>query len=290
APKAPHPTLPPPKKPSETPSLPIFVLACMPLFSSPLRKLAQELGIDPSWEALRQYIHTLQQTQSEKQAFLADIAHELKTPLFAIQGYLDTLLNHELTKSQQQYFLEKALENTEKMSALVQDILLLMKFEYGAFELSPTPLRIDTFAQEVLEEFSPLAQKQNLTLMLQTHDCEGFYVEADPSALHRILRNLIENAIFYNKPDGKVILHLHRQGNYLRIAVEDTGIGIPPHEQPKIFDRFYRIEKSRSRQAGGTGLGLAITKQLVEAHKSQLKLYSQVGKGSIFSFDLPIAF
>lgn len=262
----------------------------MPLFSSPLRQLAQELGIDPSWEALRAYIHTLQQTQSEKQAFLADIAHELKTPLFAIQGYLDTLLHHDLEKSQQRHFLEKALENTERMSALVQDILLLMKFECGALELSPTPVRIDSFAQEVLEEFFPLAQKHNLTLTLQNHDCEGFYVEADPSALHRILRNLIENAIFYNKPGGKVTLHLYHQDNRIRIQVEDTGIGIPPQEQPKIFDRFYRVEKSRSRQAGGTGLGLAITKKLVEAHKSQLKLHSEVGKGSTFFFELSIAF
>lgn len=257
------------------------------------KTLHQKLGT-PDWErAIVQLQSRLQQGEAAthaQQAFLAALSHELKTPLAIVLGYLDTLVQGAWKDSQVLLpFLEKALAQVHRMNALVQDTLLLAQIQSGGWPIQPEPTPLYPLLEEVWSELEPLARTKNITLRKPPHHLQDLAVEADPHALRKVFKNLLENAIQYS-PEGRTVSvswEPTRDQKSVKICIQDEGYGIPPEHLPRIFDRFYRVDKSRSRQSGGTGLGLSIVKELLEAHGQPISVESQVEKGTRFTFALP---
>lgn len=259
-----------------------------------VEKRLEELLGSSAWESAIQALqHRLRQQEASsqaQQAFLAAVSHELKTPLAILLGYLDTLVQGAWQdQAVLRPFLEKSLAQVHRMNALVQDILLLAQIESGGWLIQPEPVSLYTLLEEVWTELEPLAQPRRIGLLRPPHQVQDLQVEADPFALHKVFKNLLENAIQYS-PEGtpvKVDWQLVAGGQTVQITIQDNGIGIPPEHLPHIFDRFYRVDKSRSRQHGGTGLGLALVKELLEAHGQPIHVESAPGKGTRFWFFLP---
>lgn len=254
----------------------------------------QTLLATDAWEStLKALLHRTKQYEEftrTQQAFLAEVSHELKTPLNILLGYLDTLAQGAWRDEKvAPTFLEKALAQIHRMDTLVQDILLLAQIESGGWLIQPEATLLYPLLEEVWSELEPLARKKNISLRKPALDVRDLCVEADPFALRKVFKNLLENAIQYS-PEGRSITvtwELTSDKNRVMISIQDEGVGIPEEHLPRIFDRFYRVDKSRSRQSGGTGLGLSIVKELIEAHGERITVRSQVGSGSVFSFMLP---
>ncbi|MCS6895599.1 MAG: cell wall metabolism sensor histidine kinase WalK [Bacteroidia bacterium] len=247
-----------------------------------------------AWEnALRTSLHKLRQYEEAaqaQQAFLAEVSHELKTPLNILLGYLDTLTQGAWKDENVALpFLQKALSQVHRMESLVQDILLLAQIESGGWLIQPEATPLYPLLENVWSELEPLARRKNITLRTPSMEVQDLAVEADPFALQKVFKNLLENAIQYSS-EGKSITvswELSPDRKKVKISIRDEGIGIPEEHLPHIFDRFYRVDKSRSRQSGGTGLGLSIVKELIEAHGERISVQSQVSQGSVFTFALP---
>ncbi len=257
------------------------------------KKIYQKLGTDDWERAIATLQSRLQQGEAAthaQQAFLAALSHELKTPLAIVLGYLDTLVQGAWKDSQVLLpFLEKALAQVHRMNALVQDTLLLAQIQSGGWPIQPEATPLYPLLEEVWSELEPLARTKQIALRNPPHHLQDLAVEADPLALRKIFKNLLENAIQYS-PEGRTVSvswELTRDQKSVKIAIQDEGYGIPAEHLPRIFDRFYRVDKSRSRQSGGTGLGLSIVKELLEAHGQSIFVESQVDKGTRFVFMLP---
>jgi len=213
----------------------------------------------------------------------------LKTPIAILLGYLDTLAQGAWKdESVAPGFIQKALVQAQRLAALVQDVLFLAQIERGGWQLQVEPIPLEATVQTILEELEPLAQRKAIRVEIAALE-RGLAVEADPTAVRLVLKNLIENAIQYSPEGRRVWISWQAQGSIVRIEVGDEGIGIPAEELPRIFERFYRVDKSRSRSHGGTGLGLTLVRELLQAHQSQIHVRSEVGKGSVFWFELPLA-
>ncbi|RMF47931.1 MAG: hypothetical protein D6750_08435 [Bacteroidetes bacterium] len=257
------------------------------------RRLEALLG-SSAWEsaiqALQRRLRQQEASSQAQQAFLAAVSHELKTPLAILLGYLDTLVQGAWQdQAVLRPFLEKSLTQVHRMNALVQDILLLAQIESGGWLIQPEAVSLYTLLEEVWAELEPLAQPRRIGLVRPPHQVQDLQAEADPFALRKVLRNLLENAIQYS-PEGswiKVDWQLVEGGRRVQITIQDNGFGIAPEHLPHIFERFYRVDKSRSRQHGGTGLGLALVKELLEAHGQSIQVESTPGKGTRFWFFLP---
>jgi two-component system phosphate regulon sensor histidine kinase PhoR len=228
----------------------------------------------------------LEMLERVRQEFISNVSHELRTPLAAITAYAETLLDGGIDDAENSLrFLHTIQRNAERMKALVNDISELSAIESGAVSLAieRTPLR--QVIGDVFNGLSHRAAKHGVTLRNQV--AEDFYVNADRRRLEQILINLVDNAIKFNHPGGTVtMLAVDSEGSQT-IKVSDTGPGIPPESLPRVFERFYRVDKARSREAGGTGLGLAIVKHLALAHGGEAYVASEVGAGSEFSIKLP---
>lgn len=254
----------------------------------------QTLLATEAWEStLKALLHRSKQYEEfarVQQAFLAEVSHELKTPLNILLGYLDTLAQGAWRDEKvAPVFLEKALAQIHRMDTLVQDILLLAQIESGGWLVQPEATLLYPLLEEVWSELEPLARKKNIILRQPALEVRDLCVEADPFALRKVFKNLLENAIQYS-PEGRSITvawELTPDKKRVKISIQDEGIGIPEEHLPRIFERFYRVDKSRSRQSGGTGLGLSIVKELIEAHGERITVRSKVGSGSVFSFMLP---
>jgi two-component system phosphate regulon sensor histidine kinase PhoR len=223
-----------------------------------------------------------------RQEFLSNVSHELRTPLAAITAYTETLLEvgpHDSEDAQR--FLRTIHRNAERMSALVNDISELSAIESGAVRLSLERFRLREIVDEVFFGLAPRALKHGV--MIENLVTEDLQVVADRRRLEQILINLVDNAIKFNHPGGRVTVSAESSvdGNYQVIKVRDTGTGIPAEHLPRVFERFYRVDKARSREAGGTGLGLAIVKHLARAHGGEAYVASEVGVGSEFLVRLP---
>ncbi len=252
-----------------------------------LRHLTQSADWEKTLDAWA--AHLKASPQRETQAFLAELAHELKTPITILIGYLDTLVQGAWQDQKvAPTFLQKALAQAQRLTTLVQDVLFLAQIESGGWVIQTEPIHLESAVREVFAELEALAQQKNLRLELTAQE-RGIAVEADPAALRLILKNLIENAIRYTPDHRRIWVDWHIEGERVRLRIGDEGVGIPPEEIPRIFDRFYRVDKSRSRAHGGTGLGLTLVRELISAHQTRIEVQSQVGKGSIFTFWLPLA-
>ncbi len=255
-----------------------------------LSKAFSELTGSSDWErGLQQGAEGEIQKPARQETFLAELSHELKTPIAILLGYLDTLSQGAWKDEAVALdFIQKALLQAQRLAALVQDVLFLAQIESGGWQLQVEPVPLEATVRTILEELEPLAQRKNIRIEITASD-RGLAVEADPTAMRLILKNLIENAIQYSPEGRRVWISWRVQPPVVCIEVGDEGIGIPAEELPRIFERFYRVDKSRSRSHGGTGLGLTLVRELLQAHQSQIQVRSEVGKGSVFWFELPLS-
>ncbi|MCX7883098.1 MAG: ATP-binding protein [Brevinematales bacterium] len=219
--------------------------------------------------------------EEREKEFIAYAAHELKTPLTAIQGYLE-IMEPTITEKQQKSF-QILVQHVTRLVRLSQDLLLLNRFELGPLSLERCD--VTEIVKRIGMVFLPRFQAKGLRLNLEVPETP-LIIEADPVALEEILVNLIENALRYTE-NGETTLTVKQEGEWVHLLCQDTGIGISERDIPHLFERFYVVDKSRSRQTGGTGLGLAIVKSLVLRHGGKVNVQSEKGKGSLFIVELP---
>lgn len=251
----------------------------------PIRKLNDEMMRYASKK--EQEIDELKRIENYRREFLADISHELKTPIFAAQGFVHTLLDGAADDPEvRDQFLKKAAKSLDGLEALVQDLITLSQMETGYITMKIKPLEISELINDIFEQLEKKAQKRNTTFKLDCKADKKYWVLGDVNRIGQVLINLIENAIKYGNEGGKVIVGLESAKDFVIVTVRDNGPGIADEHQKRIFDRFYRIDKSRSKDKGGTGLGLAIVKQIIDAHGSKISVNSKVGRGTTFEFRL----
>jgi two-component system phosphate regulon sensor histidine kinase PhoR len=235
-------------------------------------------------DTLNQDIARLRKLERVRTEFLGNVSHELRTPIFAIQGMLETLLDGAIDDREvNRDFLRSALNNTRNLNALLSDLIEISRIESGDMKMSYRFFDAGEFLRAVAAEMAPLGERRGIRIAADTAGATK-PVYGDRDRLKQVLVNLIENAVKYNREGGGVRVASSAEGDFVRIAVEDDGVGISPDHVDRIFERFYRVDKERSRDAGGTGLGLAIVKHIVEAHGSAVRVQSVPGTGSTFSF------
>jgi len=223
--------------------------------------------------------------EQSKREFVDNASHELKTPISVLRGIVETLLEEEEDQRKRR-FLEKALRRIEQMQNLVEDLLTLTKLESGRERLNLSEFKLRELVEEVYDSLEQEFVKREVSF--ENLVSEDFKMFADRQKFFLLLRNLIDNAVKYNKKGGKVRVLAKKEENKQVLEVEDTGIGIPPEHVPFIFERFYRVDKGRSKEMGGTGLGLSIVKHIVFLHGGEIRVHSKPGEGSRFSVIIPI--
>jgi len=223
--------------------------------------------------------------EQSKREFVDNASHELKTPISVLRGIVETLLEEEEDQRKRR-FLEKALRRIEQMQNLVEDLLTLTKLESGRERLNLSEFKLMELVEEVYDSLEQEFVKREVSF--ENLVSEDFKMFADRQKFFLLLRNLIDNAVKYNKKGGKVRVLAKKEGNKQVLEVEDTGIGIPPEHVPFIFERFYRVDKGRSKEMGGTGLGLSIVKHIVFLHGGEIMVHSKPGEGSRFSIVIPM--
>jgi len=225
--------------------------------------------------------------EKTRRDFIANVSHELRTPLTSIQGYAETLLDGGSENNHSREFLEIIRKNASRMSRLTEDLLTLARVESGEhrFDVEPTPPL--ELLNEAVESFREKARAHGIEL--QVENSAEALVDADREAIHQVFSNLIDNAIKYAASGGRVVLGAQPEEYGIQFYVRDFGVGIPSEHLPRLFERFYRVDKARSRESGGTGLGLAIAKHIVFAHGGKIRAESELNHGSVFCFTLPFA-
>lgn len=227
----------------------------------------------------------LQQTEAMRRQLIGDVSHELRTPLTTIKGSMEGLIDGVLPASEETF--QGIYREADRLQRLVNDLQELSRVEAGAYELSLHPVKVSTLIEATVRRLE--RQFEDKAVALETNIAPGLpQVLADEERIEQVLLNLVGNALQYTPSGGKVTISVHHSNGEVQIAVSDTGIGIAPEHLPRLFTRFYRVDKSRSRIGGGSGIGLTIAKHLVEAHGGRIWVYSQgAGKGSTFAFALP---
>ncbi len=244
-----------------------------------------EKDIKLMFEKSRNDIEYLKRLERIRTEFLANVSHELRTPIFSIQGYIETLLDGAIEDEKvNRNFLEKANQHTTNLNNLLNDLIDISMIESGESRMSLRYFNIDSYIREMMKEFIPLAEGKNLNLIYHPVR-ENLQVFGDKNKLKQVFVNLLTNAVKYTE-SGKVEIMVDEEPKEVKIIIKDSGIGIAQQDLERIFERFYRVDKARSRAVGGTGLGLAIVKHIVEAHGSKVEVKSELGKGSEFSFKL----
>ncbi len=256
---------------------------------NPLKQIQAE--INAYAVSKQQEIDQLKKAESFRREFIADVSHELKTPIFSAQGFVHTLLDGAIEdKKVKQKFLKKAAKSLDGLDMLVQDLLTLSQMETGQIKMHFENFNIFALINEVFEQLEGEAEKKKIDLGFGEHCPKQAFVSADHQRIYQVLLNLISNAIKYSKKEeGVVRVDIEERKKDILITVQDNGKGIPKEDISRIFERFYRVEKSRSKDKGGTGLGLAIVKHILEGHNSKIEVSSKYGQGSTFSFRLPAA-
>jgi two-component system phosphate regulon sensor histidine kinase PhoR len=232
-------------------------------------------------------IDQLKQLEKYRREFLGNVSHELKTPIFNIQGYVLTLLDGGLEDATiNRQYLERTEKSINRLISIVEDLESITGLEAGELKLSLEEFNIVTLVEDVYEMQEMLALRYGVKLLFEKGHEKNIRVYADRKRIIEAINNLIINAIKYSKPGGKITVSFVDIGDQILIEIADTGIGIAEKDLPRIFERFYRVDKSRSRDQGGTGLGLAIVKHIIEAHQQTIHVQSKLGEGSTFTFTL----
>ncbi len=240
------------------------------------------------WAAKRgNELSRLRETERYRKEFLGNVSHELKTPIFNIQGYILTLLDGGLEdKSINRLYLERAEKSIDRMISIVQDLEDISKLESGVLMVKPEKFNIVALVQEVIEGLEMRASKRGINLEIARSKDTPIFVSADKMRISQVVVNLLVNSINYGKEGGTTIVSFSDMFDNVLVEVSDDGAGIEPKDLNRIFERFYRADKSRSRESGGTGLGLAIVKHIIEAHRQTINVRSKLGEGSSFAFTL----
>ena len=229
----------------------------------------------------------LKKTDNLRRELVANVSHDLRSPLASIQGYLETIMMKEnsLSAEESRKYLQIIFDNTKMLGNLVDDLFELSKLDAQQIQPQTESFSMADLTQDVVIKFNPLAKKLDITLDLNLAKSLPM-VQADIALIERALSNLIDNAIRFTPPQGTVTIYLKKKGNQVLVDITDTGPGIPAEELPLIFERFYRIDKSRAKSYGGAGLGLAIAKKIIELHDCKIEVKSEINQGTTFSFGL----
>ena len=243
---------------------------------------------------LQQTVEQLQRDHAElekveriRKDFVINVSHELRTPLASIQGYTETLMDGALDDpAHNMRFLGIIRHNAERLARLTEDLLTLSRIEQSRQKFEFGWVRLNALLRDAMDSMRPMAEKKRIDLAVEpaAEDPEAF---CDSEAVLQILGNLLDNAIKYSPDGGRIVVGARPAGDFFELFVRDNGIGIPEEDLPRLFERFYRVDKARSRELGGTGLGLAIVKHLVAAHNGSMRVESGVNQGTTFFFTLP---
>ncbi|TWR30559.1 sensor histidine kinase [Mucilaginibacter pallidiroseus] len=253
--------------------------------ADPINDVEQEVK---EWARLKKMeIDDLKKQEKFRRDFLSNISHEFKTPLFAIQGYIEALQDDDLEdKDLAHQFLNKASKNVDRLSYLIKDLDEISKLESGEIPINYTKFRINDLVKEVMDSLEFKASQHNIKMIFKQKYDEGIFVNADRQKIQQVLVNLIDNSFKYGKDGGSTAISIFTLHDQVLVEVTDDGIGIEEKFLPRLFERFFRTDTSRSRQIGGSGLGLAIVKHIIEAHQQTINVRSTEGLGSTFGFTL----
>ena len=227
-----------------------------------------------------------QQQEQKRREFTANESHELRTPLTAISGYAEIMAQGLVQPDDVKPFADKIYREANRLISLIADIIQLSRLDEGAAQFQQEPVALQELVTDVAQRLQPLAQQKQIALRSTVQPVTVIGIR---QVLQELIYNLCENAIKYNKPQGTVQITLAAEANQAVLTVADTGIGIPAEEQSRVFERFYRVDKSHSRTIGGTGLGLSIVKHGVQLHGGEIHLESQVGQGTTITVRLPLS-
>lgn len=232
-------------------------------------------------------IEELERLATYRRRFIGDVSHELKTPIFNIQGFIHTLLDGAIHDPQVNIqYLQRAAKNVDRLQAIVEDLETINKLEAGQMILDLREFDLHDLTDEVYGDLEMRARERNIRLTYKEGANQHFRVRADKESIRQVLINLVHNSIKYGKDGGITKISFYDLETYVLVEVSDNGIGIDEEHMKHVFDRFFRADKHRSREAGGTGLGLSIVKHIVEAHKQTINVRSTQGQGSTFGFTL----
>lgn len=240
-------------------------------------------------EAFNQMLGRMRVIDESRQEFVSNVSHELKTPLTSMKVLADSLLGQEDVPAElYKEFMGDITEEIERENKIINDLLSLVKMDKSAGSLNISVVNVNELLETIMKRLRPIAEKQNIELVLESF--RPVSAEIDEVKISLALTNLVENAIKYNNPEGWVHVSINADHKYFFIRVEDSGIGIPEESLEHIYERFYRVDKSHSREIGGTGLGLAITRNAVLMHRGAIKAHSKEGEGTIFTVRIPLTY
>jgi two-component system, OmpR family, phosphate regulon sensor histidine kinase PhoR len=236
-------------------------------------------------ESKRSEIEQLRKLESYRREFLGNVTHELRTPLFNIQGYISSLNSGGLNDPEvNRNFLEKAESNIERMIDMIEELEVISRLESGEMQLDESHFDLFSLCKEVYQHLEDMAKMKQISLIFGADTNLGLFVYADREKIRQVLVNLVTNSIKYGVDNGRTKISIYDMVENYLVEVSDNGIGVEEKHLPRLFERFYRVDRSRTRAEGGTGLGLAIVKHIVEAHEQTVNVRSTQGLGSTFSF------
>lgn len=240
------------------------------------------------WEKSKiQEIEKLKQLEEYRKEFLGNVSHELKTPIFNIQGYILTLLDGGLEDPTiNKKYLIRTEKSIDRLINIVKDLEAISKLETGSLELEITDFNIVNLTREIIDSLETRASVKEIKLIFNKNYERPIMVEGDKSRINQVITNLLLNSINYGKDKGSTLISFHDVDDKILVEINDNGIGIEKKDLSRIFERFYRADKSRSREQGGTGLGLSIVKHIIDAHDQAINVSSEIGKGTTFTFTL----
>ena len=235
---------------------------------------------------VKDYLSRIEKEKQIRQEFFSNASHELKTPITSIQGYAELLESGMIVDEEMKAdFARRIKKEAENMTGLINDILMISRLEAKDAEVVFSQVRISVLLDDILDSLKPLAAQSQVFIH---SDCQPISIEANPQQMKELLNNLITNAVKYNRPGGQVWIQIREKGDDMLIRVRDNGMGIPEDSLDRIFERFYRVDKGRSRKQGGTGLGLSIVKHIVSFYQGTIRVSSELDKGSEFVVELPL--
>ena len=240
-------------------------------------------------DAFNEILNKLNTLENSRQEFVSNVSHELKTPITSIKVLADSLLAQEDAPAEMyREFMEDIVDEIDRENDIINDLLSLVKMDKKASDLNIETINVNELLELLLKRLRPLAAKRNIEIVYESF--RPVNAEIDKVKLSLAFSNLIENAIKYNKDDGWVRVSLNADHKFFYVKVTDSGIGIPEDCQDQVFERFYRVDKARSRETGGTGLGLSITRNAILMHKGAIKVHSKEGEGTTFTVRLPLTY
>ena len=238
-------------------------------------------------DSFNQMIDIIQNTETSRQAFVSNVSHELKTPLASMKVLSDSLLSMEgMPEEMYREFLVDITHEIDRMTGIINDLLNMVKMDRNSAQVNISNVSINDLLEQIIKRLRPIAATRNIELIYES--IRPVMADVDEVKMSIALNNLIENSIKYNYDDGWVKITLNADHKFFYVTVQDTGVGIPEDEQDNVFERFYRVDKARSRETGGTGLGLSLTRSAILLHRGSIKLYSKEKEGTTFTIRIPL--